>query len=185
MERGHHPTGIQLPEPFRKRLEASPLKVPLDARRRIACTTCHDTGCASNHQVVTVRHYGGEPLKADLCWACHDRGEFAQNDPHSDDPTQCRWCHQLRPSPGREAKKTLLAAPTMVCLLCHEPRPHPGGADHLRVPTEKYRPAPGLPLGLRREVTCATCHEPHLQAVPLPKRLRVGQSRLCGQCHPR
>lgn len=183
LDRGHHPTGTYLPPAFRERLASAAAYLPLDERGRITCVTCHDTGCAVVQQKISVRLFDPQARRSELCWACHERVEFARNDPHVDAPTGCRWCHSASPVTGGNGKRALLTDATLVCLLCHEVSAHPANANHLTVPSEKLKPAERLPLGSRGEITCATCHEPHLQQVPLPRRLRAQQQALCGLCH--
>lgn len=183
LERGHHPTGIHLPKAFGERLASASPGLPLDARGRITCSTCHDTGCSTGRQQMNLRRFDRTTKRTELCWLCHDRAEFARNDPHVDDSSQCRWCHTATPVAGGNGKTALLTDATLVCLLCHEVGPHPSGADHLTIPPARLRPSESLPLGPRDEITCATCHEPHLQPIPLPRRLRTHQRSLCGLCH--
>jgi predicted CXXCH cytochrome family protein len=164
-------------------LVASPLALPIDAKQGITCFTCHDNGCESGHQKMSLRFYDRKELRSDLCWICHDRTEFSRRNPHVDDPSQCERCHVSRPMKGAKASALLAASPKMVCLLCHDVKPHPVGADHLRVPSDRIHPDGSLPMGAAGEVTCATCHDPHAQEAPRLKRLRVEAAGLCGRCH--
>lgn len=183
-ERGHHPTGLGLPAPVRARLDAAALTLPLDARGRVTCYTCHDNGCSTGHQGMRVRHYDSADVRNDLCWACHSRAEFAAVDPHGDDPELCRWCHESLPAPGGDVRSSLMASPTMVCLLCHEAQPHPAAASHLVAPPADMRVEEWLPLDWNGRIGCVTCHDAHLSSGLLPRRLRAKGNALCAGCHP-
>ncbi len=183
-ERGHHPTGLALPERVRDRLDAAALSLPLDRRGRLTCYTCHDNGCSTGRQGMRVRHYDRAEARDDLCWACHARREFAAVNPHGDDPDLCRWCHESLPSPGEDPRTSLMAGPTMVCLLCHEAEAHPAGANHLVAPGNKMQVADTLPLDHDGRIGCVTCHEAHMSSGLVPRRLRAKGTALCRGCHP-
>jgi predicted CXXCH cytochrome family protein len=184
-DKSHHPTGLVPPPGIRDRMDASPLKVPLDTEGRITCMTCHDHQCASGHQKMRERFYDRVRLTNDLCWICHDRLEFLKMNPHVEDPALCVRCHEARPMPGAKDSAALAASPKMVCLQCHAVKPHPASADHLKVPSERIRRDEDFPLGATGEITCASCHDPHAGPDMHPRRLRVAPSELCGRCHSR
>ncbi|MHB8762890.1 MAG: cytochrome c3 family protein [Deferrisomatales bacterium] len=181
-ERGHHPTGLRLPEFMAADLAASQQPLPLDREGRITCYTCHDNGCSSGHQRMTERHYDRRTLRNDLCWSCHRKDEFSRINPHVEDPKLCAHCHESLPTVGG-GKTGLVTVPKMVCLRCHEVKPHPAGADHLREPSKKIKPDESLRLGPNGDVTCTTCHDPHGSPDPKPRRLRVTGTDICGLCH--
>jgi len=179
----HHPIALTLPEEYKKRRLESSIPAPLDEKERITCYTCHDNQCAEGLQKMTVRGYSREQMKNDICWSCHDRKEFADRDPHSDNPDSCRWCHETRPQPGRSGG--LIAGPSMTCLLCHEPAVHPAAADHLKKPSDNVKVDPSLPLNRYGAVSCVTCHSPHVKTNQLPGRLRRDPATICLLCHQR
>ncbi len=183
MTQAHHPVGVGLDEAMGRRLAASGIDAPLDAGGRIDCSTCHASNCAGDQRNMQVRAYDPVELRNDLCWGCHDRSAFADHNPHSSAPDQCRWCHEARPSPGGGGQHGLLADPTMVCLQCHRPEPHPAGTDHLVVPPARVQVGASLPVREDGKIVCVTCHLPHVRTQGLPQRLRENSRRLCSLCH--
>ncbi len=188
-DRGHHPTGIRLPEKMRSRASAAEATIPLDGEGRIDCYTCHDNSCRTGDQAMVLRHYDRRSLRTDLCWLCHDRREFARTNPHVDNPDFCTYCHESRPRPGLSTG--LLTVAEMVCLHCHEVTPHPVLSDHLKAPSGPIVPDEDVRLDAAGEVTCTTCHYPHdtdesaRAAVGETRRLRLRYAKdvLCGKCH--
>jgi len=63
----HHPTAVQLSAPFRTRWEASALRVPLDNRDRVTCSTCHDP----HLQSLILKQLRAQPVR--LCARCHQQ----------------------------------------------------------------------------------------------------------------
>ncbi len=165
-DRGHHPTGLPPPPFMREDMRKALLQVPLDERERIDCWTCHDNGCSSGKQAMTIRHYDRKTLRNDLCWICHQRTEFSRVSPHVDDMALCVRCHESTPVPG--ISTGLMTIPKMVCLQCHDVKPNPDES---------------LPLGPAGEVTCVTCHNPHATPEPVFGRLRAERERICELCH--
>lgn len=178
----HHPVAVTLPSKYEERIKASGMNLPLNKRKRITCYTCHDNQCSSGRYSMAIRNFSR--VESDICWACHEKIEFGSIDPHTDDPKQCRWCHETRPHPGKgEIAKGLIARTNMICLLCHEAKPHPASADHLKKPSKKIIVDVSLPLSQAGTVTCSTCHEPHLKSNQLPGRLRRDPAAICHLCH--
>ncbi len=182
-DRSHHPTGLRPPPAMAARMAASGARLPLGPDGGIVCTTCHDTGCRPGTHRVTERFYDRGAGRSDLCGMCHDRSILTQRSPHTDEPAMCATCHVTVPVPGVGGRKGLVASVKMVCLRCHGVNLHPANADHLKVPSERTRPDPGLPLGPQGEVTCATCHNPHASPEHRPARLRDRPGPLCSRCH--
>ena len=182
-DRSHHPTGLRCPPAIRARMAADPRRLPLGPGGEITCRTCHDNGCTTGHQGMTERLYDRTEGRTDLCEVCHDRSTLTQKSPHVGDPAACVTCHISRPLPEDSGGHELVASIKMVCLRCHEVNIHPAGADHLKVPPERMRPDPKLPLGAGGEVTCATCHNPHEDPEHGRARLRAAPGELCSLCH--
>jgi hypothetical protein len=180
-DKGHHPTGIGIPAAMQARYEKSAFKVPLDEGGRITCYSCHDNQCETGENRMRIRHYDVATYTTDLCWACHDREEYAKTSPHVKDEAACLRCHEHRPVPGISME--LMAVPVMVCLHCHEVKPHPIGKSHLASPSRSIKVDPSLPLSKAGEVTCVTCHEPHDEGRGFPDRLRAEPKAMCAMCH--
>ncbi len=84
--------------------------------------------------------------------------------PFAASKNQCNKCHEVYKTTGAEASyivfienssKFLNAA----CLRCHPQGP----ADHPILITTSFAVPKDLPLSEKKEITCITCHNPHLQ----------------------
>ncbi len=182
-DRGHHPTGLDLPEAMSARLAESGADLPLDEEERISCYTCHNNQCDIEEFSMTVRQYDAKTYNTALCWNCHDQSEYSQSTPHTPNPDTCTHCHETRPVEGM-GQSTLMAVSLMVCLHCHDVKPHPMGKSHLAKPSEVIDVNPSLPLSKTGEVTCVTCHDPHYDPEGRPHRLRVAEAAsICNMCH--
>lgn len=182
-ERGHHPTGVDLPPAMKARAEVSPTSMPMDEEGRITCYTCHDNQCDSATFEMTERDYDAKTYKTDLCWNCHDRKEYASRSPHVSDYKKCVVCHETNPVKGLDP--AMMAVPLMVCLHCHDVKPHPVNRSHIAKPDGvKIQVDPSLPLSKEGKVVCVTCHNPHEDPKGYAKRLRVEDGKkMCGMCH--
>ncbi len=180
-DKGHHPTGLKLPDAMRARFDESKLDIPLDEEAHVTCGSCHDNQCADNTFRMNVRYYDAKTYRTDLCWACHDRTEYAKTSPHVQDENACLRCHEHRPVPGISME--LMAVPMMVCLHCHDVKPHPVGRSHLTSPTASIHVDPKLPTTPSGDVTCVTCHDPHYTERTTPYRLRAAPMEICALCH--
>jgi len=183
--KSHHPTGIAIPDNIMERLALSPCIIPLGPDGRIDCYSCHDNQCSQGEFTMVERYYDPALYRTDLCWACHDRNEYAASNPHTSDFGGCLRCHENRPLEGTD--QSLSAVPLMVCLHCHEIKPHPEGIRHLVKPDGiKIRVDPSLPLSKAGEISCITCHEPHEDPEDKKMRLRVKSPEIiCNFCHVR
>jgi predicted CXXCH cytochrome family protein len=80
---------------------------------------------------------------------------------------------------------TFVAGINIVCLACHNAAEHPSGIVHTVTLASDMPEIPaGLPLGTGGRITCATCHNPHLDAVA--RHLLRGAkepSAFCLRCH--
>jgi hypothetical protein len=159
---------------------------------KLTCLTCHFPG----HSRGAVGGRPGEPTdvphllrggvakdRVAVCFRCHSREQWAGRDPHRDageKQTGCALCHVGEPDAAR-----FVADVNILCLACHSSGDHPAGAVHT-VTLEPGMPevSPRLPLGTGRRITCATCHDPHVDP-PSGYRLRGAGEPLsfCIQCH--
>lgn len=179
--RSHHPTSVTLDAKMAETLGKSGLKLPLDRRGMITCHTCHDNGCQSGAHKMSMRYYERKKLSDALCWGCHEKAEFANVDPHTDDPVACKWCHESRPAPGVSAERGIITSPTMLCLRCHDVKPHPAGVNHVGINHRKPIVEKTLPLGPDGEINCTSCHDPHYRSAIPSARLRA--KSVCRFCH--
>lgn len=161
----------------------------------MTCLTCHFAG----HSRGAVAPRPDEPenalfmLRGDeagarsaVCSRCHPKNQWAGRNPHQDAArknTGCTLCHAADPEAGDA--DIFVADINIVCLACHDDEEHPGGIRH----TVTLKPgmpevSGALPLGTGRRITCATCHDPHLDS-PAGHRLRGGKepSAFCLRCH--
>jgi hypothetical protein len=181
-DRGHHPTGIRLPDVMAERYESEGRALPFDENSRINCYTCHDNQCSTETFKMNIRYYDAKSYDTTLCWSCHDKTSYTTSNPHTQNPKTCTLCHEGRPTKG--VSSSLSAVPLMVCLHCHEVKPHPMGKPHLAKPSDVIQVDPSLPLTKTGEVTCITCHDPHYDPEGRPHRLRVPEpASICNMCH--
>lgn len=181
-ERGHHPTGVELPPAMFARAAESKTMLPMEEGGRLTCITCHDNQCENGEFRMIMRDYDAKSYKTDLCWNCHDRSEYAKVSPHVTDYKKCILCHETTPVRGLDP--SLLAVPLMVCLHCHDVRPHPVNKSHIAKPTAIIKVDSSLPLSKDGKVVCVTCHNPHGTKENYPARLRYPEPRsMCSMCH--
>jgi predicted CXXCH cytochrome family protein len=144
-----------------------------------ACTRCHDPTAAP------VRYATPEPVMP-LCFSCHaeQRDRFYGNR-YQHGPTATGFCTICHNPHGTEHRFFLKKATWDLCTTCHAEKASgrhviswgPRGQTH---PT-RGRPDPSRP---GREVSCASCHNPH--AAPSPKLWNFKATfyvELCRNCH--
>jgi predicted CXXCH cytochrome family protein len=160
----------------------------------MTCVTCHVPGHAPG--VIAGRPdepaapyllrgaVGGE--RTAVCFRCHARNQWTGRSPHREvaqKQTGCTQCHAVNPEEGDP--ESFVADINIVCLACHDNREHPGETRHTVTLTAAMPEVPGsLPLGTGRRITCATCHDPHLDS-PAGHRLRGASepTAFCLRCH--
>jgi predicted CXXCH cytochrome family protein len=161
----------------------------------MTCVTCHMPG----HAPGAIAGRPDEPAGAlhllrgavpgernAICFKCHAKSQWADRSPHQDVARKqkgCTLCHAVDPEEGDT--DTFVADITIVCLACHGNPDHPAGVRHTVTLTAKVPEVRGpLPLGPGRRITCATCHDPHLDT-PTGHRLRGGgtENAFCSRCH--
>ncbi len=133
------------------------------------CLMCHDPGSAPKYQLYSDKKYD-----ASLCYECHADKQEAQSKPTvhlvSED---CTACHDVH---GSRNDALVVDRVNTVCSSCHPDAaktPHPV----INHPLEG-RPDP---LHEGKELSCATCHNPH--ASDHPRLLNMPQFSLCQACH--
>lgn len=165
----------------------------------LSCLTCHMPGHAPGAVPGRPDEPAGAPHllrgavageRTAVCFRCHARDQWAGRNPHqeaAEQKTGCTFCHVGQPVRGRDRADTLkyVADINIVCLACHGRAEHPAGASHTVTLTAAMPAVPDqLPLGTGRRITCATCHDPHINP-PEGNRLRgAGESpAFCLRCH--
>jgi hypothetical protein len=161
----------------------------------MTCVTCHFPGHAPGAVAGRPDEPAGAPHllrgaaaaeRNAVCFGCHSKSQWADRNPHRDaarKQTGCTLCHAADPEQGDT--ESFVADINIVCLSCHDGADHPGGVRHTLTLTAGMPEVPGsLPLGTGRRITCATCHDPHIDS-PDGHRLRGGkeQSAFCPRCH--
>lgn len=136
---------------------------------RVTCLTCHRPGHPGEAGGVPHLLRGGSADdRNEVCFICHDARRWEGRNPHrevAEAGTGCTTCHLGTPVWGRNLPEVIgfRADVNILCLACHDPAPHPGGFWHtLTLTADMPRAEPGLPLGRGDRITCATCHNPHL-----------------------
>jgi hypothetical protein len=165
----------------------------------LTCLTCHVPGHAPGAVAGRPDEAAGAPHllrggvageRTAVCFRCHAREQWAGRNPHQEAAqrkTGCTFCHAKQPVWGQDHADTVsfVADINILCLACHDRLDHPGNIRHT-VSLTAAMPAPPelLPLGAGRRITCATCHNPHIDP-PVGHRLRGAKepTAFCLRCH--
>jgi hypothetical protein len=170
------------------------LDYPLDAEKRISCSTCHDEPCLGGSEKTTGRENprflrGGPYFNTtEFCYVCHPKAGLGALNPHQQIDANgklitstCTFCHRIAPDPediyeaysGDEDLK-FLHSPVELCAGCHETNAHPTGVNHLVEMPEQRRKQLNeyetrhrvtMPLDDTNRIVCTTCHNPHAKGV--------------------
>jgi predicted CXXCH cytochrome family protein len=163
----------------------------------LTCLTCHVPGHVPGAlsgrpaepagAVQLLR--GGEPQKRTaVCFRCHTRQQWAGRNPHQEAALKnagCTFCHERQPVRGQDRPETMkfVADITILCLSCHDPGDHPAGTRHTVTLTRAMPAVPkDLPVGTGNRVTCATCHDSHVDPVRY-RQSATERSAFCLRCH--
>lgn len=169
------------------------------ANGALNCLTCHFPGHVSGavagrpDEPAATLHLlrGGEAGRRNaICFKCHAKDQWDGRNPHREaalNKTGCTQCHARQPVWGQDRADTVsfVASINIVCLACHDDSEHPGNVRHTVTLTDAMLVVPELlPLGTGRTITCATCHNPHIDP-PVGHRLRGTRepSAFCVRCH--
>ena len=165
----------------------------------LTCLTCHVPG----HVPGTVIGGSDEPAaslhllrgaeagsRTAVCFQCHTKDQWAGRNPHQEAAQKkagCTQCHAKQPVWGLDRADTVqfVADINIVCLSCHDVAEHPAGVRHTVTLTAAMPAVPELlPLGTGHRITCATCHNPHIDP-PVGHRLRGAKepTAFCLRCH--
>lgn len=166
---------------------------------KLTCLTCHFAGHA--HGAVPGRpdepsdaprllRGGVAGDRAAVCFRCHARDQWAGRNPHREAALKrsgCTQCHDRQPVWGTDRADTVtfVADINILCLACHNPPEHPGSVRHTVTLGRGMPEVPEfLPLGTGGRITCATCHNPHLDTRG-GAGLRAGRepAAFCVRCH--
>jgi predicted CXXCH cytochrome family protein len=162
----------------------------------MTCLTCHVPGHAPGSVAgrpdepagtIHLLRAGPTAMRNEICLLCHAKNQWAGRTPHQDaargDKKACGLCHAVDPEEGDA--EVFVADINILCLRCHDTPDHPGGARHTVPLRERVSEVRGpLPLGTGRRITCATCHDPHLDT-QTGSRLRGdgAEGAFCVRCH--
>ncbi|MCK6448245.1 MAG: cytochrome c3 family protein [Planctomycetes bacterium] len=129
---------------------------------KLACTSCHDAHASSHPKL-------GLSAGTDLCFRCHDRGEYEAGNVHAPVKDGCLVCHDAHPN-GREAD--LKAPVPELCAGCHD-----ASKPEFKSAHSDY--------DLARS-NCNSCHAPH-HATEKGLLRRVAHEPMkeasCDMCH--
>jgi len=159
----------------------------------MTCLTCHVAG----HPPGSIPGRAGEPgaryllrgadagPRTAVCFQCHAKSQWAGRNPHQEiarKKTGCTLCHAADPEDGDT--ESFVASINVLCLACHESVDHPSGIRHTVALKAGMEESGLLPLDTAHRITCATCHDPHLDS-PAGHRLRGAKesSAFCLRCH--
>jgi predicted CXXCH cytochrome family protein len=135
-----------------------------------ACTKCHNA-----HQSTFYKLLTGEP--PELCYGCHDKEKFTKKYPHKVALNACgKICHNPHVS---ENPFLLSHSINDLCTGCHKPQAT--GRHIVTLPGGRIHPIGGVPDPKKstKELSCATCHNPHSSAYA--KLFSNGKK--CKRCH--
>lgn len=166
-----HPDADMHPVGIKAEVQQIPEGWPLESDL-LTCATCHAEPAHEGYDGSPVPWFRGGPYPqvADLCYQCHDRGNFSQSDPHhpktprSAQDGTCAACHAGIPETGaKPADARLRFESNRVCVTCHVSTTHLGVRGHLgkEMDPEVAATLPDEVALLDLEITCWTCHEVH------------------------
>lgn len=144
--------------------------------------------CLSCHNPQAVPKYSVRKPDTKACFNCHlEQKElwYSRKVVHGPFNTgKCAICHNPHAS---DFPFDLIKSTWNLCVSCHIEK---GSGRHI---VEGYFPGPGIfhptrgkpdPLRLGKELSCASCHDPHASDAPKLWRLNVGSGfELCASCH--
>ena len=144
----------------------------------MGCTTCHGgiDAAAMPHKKKNSRARGLTSDQPELCYGCHDKGNFTKKNVHAAVAMGCTGCH----NPHSSDMFALLAnKPLQVCLQCHADSAEHG--KHARPSGDKEPEDPKKP---GRSFYCGSCHAPHSSNTPLLFQFDAQSvTGLCLNCH--
>jgi hypothetical protein len=168
-----HPDGDMHPV----QVDVGEMTIPDDFPRSsdgaLTCWTCHvDPVCTAGQEVPEpYLRNGPYPYVNQLCFSCHQRGEYERTNPHHPDVDRaadsdyCSACHTGRPESGAKPSEARLRQVSGgVCMTCHDPFPHQGTTAHVGArlePEIASQLPPQLAVPADGTVQCWTCHEVH------------------------
>ena len=145
---------------------AKPVHAPVDAKE---CGACHEW--SGEKKAVIVK--GGTP---DVCYTCHSGKKAEVDSSPTSHPVagDCTSCHSAHGS-GRAAM--IKAEVYDLCSSCHDKHNenHPVTRHPVRFTRIKNKED--------REITCASCHNPHGAETKALLRAKGGRYELCATCH--
>ncbi len=156
----------------------------------ITCVTCHTPGHEDDRETPLLLRDGPYEDLHTLCRACHPKAGAGARDIHTEankGRQACLTCHDRAPSPATDTFKsvTYTVRLSILCLMCHDYEAHPSGADHCRVrPVNRKIVTPTSLDDLNRQVTCVSCHNPHVWETYMAKlRSSILELETCWTCH--
>jgi predicted CXXCH cytochrome family protein len=140
------------------------------------------TGCHRPHSTDKPKLLPASP--PDLCYTCHDKGEFSKKLVHA--PVKEGACLSCHGTHSTDAAILLKKEPIQVCLDCHgnvEKKPHAiRGFNNDGHPIgKKDKKDPKRP---DKKFSCSSCHNPHSsESVKLFRYPAKSTMGLCINCH--
>ena len=143
-----------------------------------SCLSCHDPGSEPRYSV--------KKPDTKICFSCHIKQKddwYAKKYFHGPFTAgKCAICHSPH---AAEYPFNLIKSTWELCTSCH---PDKGNGEHivsgfLNIPSHPTRGRQD-PLRKGKELTCASCHDPHASDSPKLWRLKVETGiALCKECH--
>ena len=142
--------------------------------------------CLSCHDPVTEPKYSVKKPDAKSCYSCHvGQKEERLTKKYRHGPVNtgmCTICHNPHAS---EDPFFLVKSTWDLCIDCHIDK---GSGKHIVkiFPGKNFHPTRGTldPLRKNRELTCASCHDPHASKTLQLLRANLGTGfKLCKKCH--
>jgi predicted CXXCH cytochrome family protein len=147
-------------------VSAAPVHAPVEAKD---CAGCHEW--STEKKAVVVK--GGTP---DVCYGCHAEKKSEVENSTAQHPVagDCLSCHSAHTS----ARGQMLKADAYeLCTSCHDKHNenHPVVRHPVRFTKIKSKE--------NKEITCASCHNPHGSETKSLLRSKGGKYELCASCH--
>lgn len=181
---------------------------PIEDRRIEEKKLAKTSTCYSCHKNIASYPFVHGPVAVWSCLSCHDPVTEPKYSVRKPDTKSCYSCHKEQKEERLSKKYLHGPVNTGMCTICHNPHASEdpfflvkstwdlcvschidkGSGKHIvkNFSGKNFHPTRGIlnPLRKNRELTCASCHDPHASKTPQLFRANLGSGfMLCKKCH--